>query len=78
MPATTWRLICPDCGCEEFVVKPKHTFDSEFRGVVLKIEMAAIACKKCGWTTLPIGRIDQFRQRTYLAYREYLLTVAED
>ena len=72
-------MICIKCDNEEFVKKSNATIEQEFRGEQLRVKTTAMACTKCGWTTLTLKQTDELRRLTADAYRQKhgLLTSAQ-
>ena len=64
------NMICIKCDNEEFAEKPNAIIEQEFRGEKLNVKTTAMACTKCGWTTLTLKQTDELRRKTADAYRE--------
>jgi putative zinc finger/helix-turn-helix YgiT family protein len=62
-------MICLRCDNEEFVLKQDSIIAQEFRGDTFRIQMPALACSVCGWTTIDAEQTDELRRRTADAYR---------
>lgn len=64
------NMICIKCENEAFAEKPNSIIEQEFRDEQLSVKMTALACTKCGWTTLAPSQTDELRRLTADAYRQ--------